>query len=51
MNTYIRGDSGGEFSILVGDSMGSVRKKSSYEHMSNSEWLQRWFESTDAKAL
>ena len=36
----IQGDSGGEVNILGGD-IGYCEKKSSYEHVSNSGWLQR----------
>jgi hypothetical protein len=35
----IQGDSEGTVSILRGDSIGHCEKKSSYEHVSNSEWL------------
>jgi hypothetical protein len=35
----IQGDSGGKINILGGDEIGHCEKKSSYEHVSNSEWL------------
>jgi hypothetical protein len=38
---YIKGDSGGKVIILGGDSIGHCEKNSSYEHVSNSEWLPR----------
>jgi hypothetical protein len=37
----IQGDSGGKFNILGCDSIGHGEKKSSYEYVSNSEWLLR----------
>jgi hypothetical protein len=38
---YIQGDSWGKVSILGDDSIGHWEKKSSYEHVSDSEWLPR----------
>ena len=38
---FIQGDSGGKVNILGGDSVCHYRKKSLYEHLSNSEWLPR----------
>jgi hypothetical protein len=37
----IQDDSGEKVNILRGDSTGHRDKKSSYEHVSNSEWLPR----------
>ena len=37
----IQGNSGEKFNILGGDSIGHGEKKSSYECVSNSEWLLR----------
>jgi hypothetical protein len=37
----IQGDSGGKIQVLGGDSIGHCEKKSSYEHVSNCEWLPR----------
>jgi hypothetical protein len=37
----IQGDSGGKVNILGGNSIGHCEKKSSYEHVPNSEWLPR----------
>jgi len=39
---YIQGDSGGKVNILRGDSVGSLWEESSYEPVSNYEWLPRW---------
>ena len=38
---YIQGDLRGKTNILGGDVSGNCEKRSSYEHVSNSEWLQR----------
>jgi hypothetical protein len=39
---YTQGDSGGMVTILEGDSIGHCKKKnSSYEHVSNCDWLPR----------
>ena len=38
---YIQGDSGGKVNILGMIVSVIVRKKSLYEHVPNSEWLQR----------
>jgi hypothetical protein len=37
----IQGDAGGNVSILGGDTIGHCKKRSSYEDVSNSEWLAR----------
>jgi hypothetical protein len=37
----IQDDSKGKVNILGGDSIGHCEKKSSYGHVSNSEWLPR----------
>ena len=36
---FIQGDPGGKASILGGDNIGLDGEKSSFEQMSNSEWL------------
>jgi hypothetical protein len=38
----IQGDSGGKIATLGGDSISRCEKRSSYKHVSNSEWLPRW---------
>jgi hypothetical protein len=38
----IQGDSGGKVIVLGGDSIGHCLKKSSNEHVANSEWLLRY---------
>jgi hypothetical protein len=38
----IQGELGGKINIFEGDSIGHFeKKKSSYKHVSNSEWLMR----------
>jgi hypothetical protein len=38
---HLQGDSGAKVNTFIGDSIGHCDKKSSYEHVSNSEWLLR----------
>jgi hypothetical protein len=52
----IQGDSGRKTNIFGGDSIGYYKKKGSYEHVYNLEWLPRerereLFDSTHRKAL
>ena len=39
---YKEGDSGGKVNILGRDTVGHCETISSYEHLSNSEWLPRY---------
>jgi len=38
---YVQADPAGKVSILGGDGIGDCEKKSSYEHVYNSDWLPR----------
>jgi hypothetical protein len=40
-STHIQGDSGGNVNIFDGHTVGYCEKRSSYEHVSNYEWLPR----------
>jgi hypothetical protein len=42
LDRHIQGDIGGKVNILGDDTIGHCEKKSSYEHVSNSEWLRRY---------